>query len=237
MNKRILTQLVTAATGLVLPLSLVAQDYSDQSGSELPGSSATTSGSAGQSSGSPGSGGFSFGSSSTSSQSQPGTFSSGIMVHDGAAYIVHRLQNEMSLPDGSKVQPNGTIRENNGSTRSIDPGKMLTLDGREMEAPFGKEHEASSSSPSKMPGSNSSGMSNPSSLPGSSSSMPDKQSGSSSSQIPPTTSAPSSDSGVSGSSSDQSGSSSSSIPGSSSQSSGFDSDSGSISTKDGTDLH
>lgn len=229
MKKRILTQLVTAAAGLVLPLSLVAQDYSDQSGSESPDTSATTSGSADPSSGSHSSGGFSFGSSSISSQSQPGTFSSGIMVHDGAAYIVHRLQNEMSLPDGSKVQPNGTIRENNGSTRSIDPGKILTLDGREMEAPFGKEHEASSSSPS--------GMSNSSSQPGSSSSMPRNHGGSSSSQMPPTTSTPSLDSDVSGSSPDQSGSNNSSIPDSSSQSSGFDSDSGSVSTKDGTDRH
>src|SRR5579884_2831427 len=35
----------------------------------------------------------------------------GVLVHDGKAYIVSRLQNEMSLPDGRKIEPDGTVYE------------------------------------------------------------------------------------------------------------------------------
>lgn len=229
MKKRILTQFVTAAAGLVLPLSVVAEDFSDQTSSGSPDASATSSGSLDQSSGSQNSGGSFSGSSGQSSQSQPGTFSGGIMVHDGAAYIVHRLQNEMSLPDGSKIQPNGTIRENDGSTRSIGTGKVLTLDGREMEAPFKSEQGASSSG--------SSGIPNPSSMPGSSSTMPETNSSPANSNMPPTTSSPAQELGTSGSMPGQSVSGSSSSSDSSSQNSGSDLTPGSVSTKDGTELH
>ena len=229
MKKRILTQFVTATAGLVLPLSLVAQDYSDQTSSGSPDESATTSGAIDQSSGSHSSGGALPGGHSPSLQNQPGTFSGGIMVHDGAAYIVHRLQNEMSLPDGSKVQPNGTIRESDGSTRSIGTGKVLTLDGREMEAPFKSEQDAPSSSAP--------GMSNPSSQPGSSSSMPETQSSPSSPNMPPAINTPSQDPDASDSIPGQPESESSSSSDSSSQNSGSGLAPGSVSTKDGTELH
>lgn len=169
MKTRILTQFVTAAVGIALPLSIVAQDLSDQTNSGSPDTSAAMPDSSTQ-----GSGNFSFGS-SPSSQSQPGSFSSGIMVHDGSAYVIHRLQNEMKLPDGKKVQPDGTIQESDGSTRSIGSGKILTLDGREMEAPFAEEKSSlNSSSPA---------ISNPAGMPGSGSSLPGGQGDSSNSQI------------------------------------------------------
>ncbi len=226
MKKRILTQFVAAAAGIALPLSVIAQDYSDQTSSGSPDASATSSGSLDQSSGSNSSGG-SFSGNNQSLQSQPGTFSGGIMVHDGAAYIVHRLQNEMSLPNGSKIQPNGTIHESDGSTRNISSGKILTLDGREMEAPFHAEQGSSSSGSSEM--------SNPSNMPGSSSSLPG--SSSSPSSMPPSTSTPSEDFGTSGENLNQPGSGSSSGADSNTQNSGSGSLPGSVSTKDGTELH
>jgi hypothetical protein len=62
--------------------------------------------------------------------------SSGIMIHDGAAYIVHRLQGEMALPNGSKVEPNGTVVGGDGKAQEMKPDQMMTLDGKIKAAPF-----------------------------------------------------------------------------------------------------
>lgn len=62
--------------------------------------------------------------------------SSGIMIHDGAAYIVHRLQSEMALPNGSKVEPNGTVVSGDGKAETMQPDQMMTLDGKIKKAPF-----------------------------------------------------------------------------------------------------
>jgi hypothetical protein len=43
----------------------------------------------------------------------------------------------MALPDGSKVEPNGTIHSSDGSLKSMGPGQAMTLDGRVIEAPIG----------------------------------------------------------------------------------------------------
>lgn len=60
----------------------------------------------------------------------------GVVVHEGKAYIISPLQYAMPLPDGSKIEPNGTLKEQNGATRAVGPNQMLTLDGRMSKAPF-----------------------------------------------------------------------------------------------------
>jgi len=60
----------------------------------------------------------------------------GVLVHNGKAYIVSRLQNEMSLPDGRKVEPDGKVVAPDGSSKQMNSGEMLQLDGQIAPAPF-----------------------------------------------------------------------------------------------------
>ena len=60
----------------------------------------------------------------------------GVVVRDGSAYIVSKLQYEMSMPDGRKIEPNGTVKEPDGSIQKVDPNQMLTFDGQVAKAPF-----------------------------------------------------------------------------------------------------
>lgn len=62
--------------------------------------------------------------------------SAGVVVHQGKAYIISPLQYAMPLPDGSKIEPNGMLKEQNGATRAVGPNQMLTLDGQMSKAPF-----------------------------------------------------------------------------------------------------
>jgi hypothetical protein len=232
MKTRILTQLVTAAAGIALPLSVFAQDFGNQTNSGNIGTDAFPSGPAHESAGGSGSyssGGTFSGSNGQPEQSQSGTFRDGIMVKDGTAYIVHRLQNEMSLPDGSKVQPNGTIRESDGSMRNIESGKVLTMDGRMMDSPFGSGEGASK------PGSMSPGMFNSPNTPGSSTgiggeSIPSDSLNTAPESRVPTTSTPSEGLGGPTSTSGQSSTESSSSPSPADQSDGSGLAPGSVST-------
>lgn len=149
MKQCILNNFIRAAAIAVLPVAAWAEDSAT---SQIGGGSATSLNS-----------GPIPGTSMSSSQGSGGTFSTqasnpsgGILVHDGAAYIVHRLQSEMSLPDGSKVQPNGTITGRDGATRSVGQNQMLTLDGQVTEAPFigGSSTTSSSSMSRSMSGDN-----------------------------------------------------------------------------------
>lgn len=186
-----MTQFVSAAAGVLLPVAVWAQDLSNDLSNGSPGSSAINSGniqnSSGTSNGSYGSGSAIPGNSNQSSSSKSGTFSSGIMVQDGTAYVIHRLQNEMSLSDGSKIEPNGTIHKNDGSTQSIGSGQIMTMDGRIMSAPFNSGAAQSGTS------SGSSGLYNSGTTPGASTSSgssasPGYQGNKSNSGTPPATS-------------------------------------------------
>ncbi|MHA3770061.1 DUF6799 domain-containing protein [Verrucomicrobiota bacterium sgz303538] len=157
MKTRTMTQFVSAAAGVLLPVAVWAQDLSNDVSSGSLDTSAVTSGNTQSSSGastgssgSYGSGGTFSGSSSQQSNNQSGSFSSGIMVQDGTAYVIHRLQNEMSLSDGSKIEPNGTVHKSDGSTQSIGTGQILTMDGRVMSAPFKSGSAQSSTSNSSL---------------------------------------------------------------------------------------
>lgn len=66
----------------------------------------------------------------------PAPNSSGVVFRDGAAYIVHKLQSELSLPDGTKVEPNGTITGFDGNSKLMPSGQMLSLDGVLKQDPF-----------------------------------------------------------------------------------------------------
>lgn len=199
MKKRILTQLITVAAGMALPLSVIAQDFGKETNSgNLEGRSGT-SGSAtqnSQGSGSYSSGGT-FSGDAALSAGQSENFKGGIIVHDGAAYVIHRLQNEMALPDGSKVQPDGTVLEKDGSTRSIGSGQALSLDGRVVGAPFGTE--------GKSPQSDSTGIYSSPNTPGASTGVgapggtTDPQTTTPDPGVPPTTGTPSEEIGGSGS--------------------------------------
>lgn len=109
-------------------------------------------------------------------QNQPGPASGGVMVHEGKAYIIHRLQTEMSLPDGSKIQPNGTIEGKDGSLRQVGEHQMLTLDGRMLTSPFTGPSQPSGapgatqteSSPTSVPGTSSPGTDGSTTAPGAS---------------------------------------------------------------------
>lgn len=198
MKKRILTQLITVAAGMAMPLSVFAQNIgNDTSSGNLEGRS-VTSGSSAQSltgSGSYSSGGT-FSGDAASPLDQSDSFKGGIIVHDGAAYVVHRLQNEMALPDGTKVQPNGTLVEKDGSTRSIGSGQALSLDGRVVGAPFGSEEKPPSGSPGIYSSPNTPGASTGVGSPGGST---EPQTTTPDSGVPPTTSTPSEGIGGSGS--------------------------------------
>src|SRR4051794_32714540 len=44
--------------------------------------------------------------------------------------VTERLQKELALPNGLRVQPNGTIRTADGGTLSLRPGQILSFDGK-----------------------------------------------------------------------------------------------------------
>lgn len=142
MKHTILNRMAGAAVALALPAVALAQDLgpdpstgTQSSGSQTPGSSTSDSS---------GTGAYSSGGTFSSQASpQQGTFSSGIIVDDGSAYVIHKLQSEMALPDGSKVAPNGTITKSDGSTQNMEKGKVLSLDGRVMDGPFSDELKSS----------------------------------------------------------------------------------------------
>jgi hypothetical protein len=60
----------------------------------------------------------------------------GLIVQDGQVYFINRVQFELALPGGAKLEPNGMIKEANGKTRSVGPGEMLTYDGQMEKAPI-----------------------------------------------------------------------------------------------------
>jgi hypothetical protein len=82
--------------------------------------------------------------------------SSGI-IQDGAAYIVHRLQSELTLPGGTKVKPDGQVIQQDGSKKELRPGQMMSLDGKvKSPAPFSasetNQPEQNNAPPAPAPG-------------------------------------------------------------------------------------
>jgi hypothetical protein len=61
---------------------------------------------------------------------------SGILFHNGSAYMMQKLGTDLSLPNGTRVQPNGTILEHDGSQKMMSSGQILSLDGQIKMAPF-----------------------------------------------------------------------------------------------------
>ena len=61
----------------------------------------------------------------------PATFS-----HQALAYVENQLDDEISLPNGKKIEPNGTIVGIDGSIRPMLPSQTFTLDGRVISAPL-----------------------------------------------------------------------------------------------------
>ena len=150
---------IGAAAVLVFPCASWAEDSSL---TETPPSPTTQETQPGATEGSLESGGTFAG-----QKNQAGPASGGVLVHEGKAYIIHRLQTEMSLPDGSKVQPNGTIESRDGSLRQMGEDQLLSLDGRVLPSPF-----RGSASSSTAPGSTGT-ESAPVGIPGTSSPAPD----------------------------------------------------------------
>jgi hypothetical protein len=137
MKTLILNRMMSTAAAIILPVAAFAQndgaDVSSGAAGVDPSLSPTGSNEL------PNTQGYDTGTIPPPQSEQPGPFSTGVIVKDGSAYVIHKLQNEMSLPDGSKVQPNGMIKNSDGSTRSMGSGQILSIDGRMMESPFGME--------------------------------------------------------------------------------------------------
>lgn len=131
MKPIILNRIAGAAVVLALPAVLMAQDLTPDPSGQSSGSMPPAPGieSSTPSSALPG------------QQQQQGEVSSGIIVEDGSAYVIHKLQNEMALPDGSKVSPDGTVTKSDGSVQHVEKGKILSLDGRIVDAPFMDEQK------------------------------------------------------------------------------------------------
>jgi hypothetical protein len=137
MKTPILNRMACTAAAIILPVAAFAQN--DGAAANNGAAGVDTSLSPGLSSELPNTGEKDAGSIPPLGGGQSGSFSTGVIVKGGSAYVIHKLQNEMSLPDGSKVQPNGMIKNSDGSTRSMGSGQILSIDGRMMDSPFGIE--------------------------------------------------------------------------------------------------
>ena len=67
----------------------------------------------------------------------------GVVVIDGKAYILSRLQTEMSMPAGGSIRPDGTVQKPDGQTAQIPSGQMMTFDGKIAPAPAGLQQAPS----------------------------------------------------------------------------------------------
>jgi hypothetical protein len=136
MKQIMLARMAYVAVALTFPVVVTAQDLSQEPSNSTDSAASPT----------------------RESQQKLGNFSTGVMVEDGAAYVIHRLQSEMSLPNGFKIQPDGTVMKADGTMQSMDRGKILSLDGRVMEGPFAGELGTNTTTPdggSLSPGSSS----------------------------------------------------------------------------------
>ena len=129
---------IGAATALILPCASWAQDSPVPETPPSPAAQETQPTAA--------TGSLESGGTFADQQNKAGPASGGVLVHEGKAYIIHQLQTEMSLPDGSKVQPNGTIESRDGSLRQMGEDQLLSLDGRMLPSPF-KDSPQSSALP------------------------------------------------------------------------------------------
>jgi len=56
--------------------------------------------------------------------------------HQALAYVENQLDGEIALPNGKKIEPNGTIVGMDGSLQPMLPSQTFTLDGRVIFAPL-----------------------------------------------------------------------------------------------------
>ena len=71
----------------------------------------------------------------------------GIMMQDGKMMMMQGgkatgpMDHEMTMSDGHKVMPDGTMTMNDGKDMRMQEGQMMTMDGRMMEGTKPADHD------------------------------------------------------------------------------------------------